>query len=136
MKIPIKRYVMDENLSWEERYRQLEVHHEEETKFLLSIIPDEMPEGDPWLFPTVDTSNLEWHDGPLVDANVIECRPESSDVRYRYLLELRFSPGAIYRKASERGSFFVRLGVNGPRSLQDLLDRVIRPKTSDRPLGY
>ena len=36
MKIPIKKYVMDENLSWEERYKKLEKHHEEETKFLIS----------------------------------------------------------------------------------------------------
>jgi hypothetical protein len=35
MRIPIKRYVMDESLSWEERYRKLEAHHEEETKFLI-----------------------------------------------------------------------------------------------------
>jgi hypothetical protein len=35
MKIPIKKYVMDESLPWEERYRQLEAHHEEETKFLI-----------------------------------------------------------------------------------------------------
>ena len=28
---PIKKYVMDENLSWEERYRKLEEHHIKET---------------------------------------------------------------------------------------------------------
>ena len=38
MKIPIKRYVMDESLSWEERYRKLEAHHEEETKYLISVM--------------------------------------------------------------------------------------------------
>lgn len=38
MKIPIKKYVMNENLSWEERYKQLEKHHEEETKFLIDKI--------------------------------------------------------------------------------------------------
>lgn len=37
-KIPIKGYIMDESLSWEERYRQLEIHHEEETKFLIATI--------------------------------------------------------------------------------------------------
>jgi hypothetical protein len=35
VKIPIKKYVMNEKLSWEERYKQLEKHHEEETKFLI-----------------------------------------------------------------------------------------------------
>ncbi len=39
-KIPIKKYVMNEALSWEERYRQLEKHHEEETKFLIGRIEE------------------------------------------------------------------------------------------------
>jgi len=38
MKIPIKKYVMDESLSWEERYRQLEKHHEEETEWMIGEI--------------------------------------------------------------------------------------------------
>lgn len=37
-KIRIKKYVMDESLSWEERYRQLEKHHEEESKYLIVLI--------------------------------------------------------------------------------------------------
>lgn len=37
-KIPIKRYVMDESLSWEERYKQLDNHHQEETSFLIATI--------------------------------------------------------------------------------------------------
>ncbi len=35
IKIPIKKYVMDETLSWEERYKQLEAHHAEETLWML-----------------------------------------------------------------------------------------------------
>ncbi len=48
MKIPIQKYVMDESLSWEERYRLLEKHHEEETSWMIGEIkrleldPDEM----------------------------------------------------------------------------------------------
>jgi DnaJ-class molecular chaperone len=38
MKIPIKKYVMNENLSWEERYKQLESHHNEETKWMIEEI--------------------------------------------------------------------------------------------------
>lgn len=38
MKIPIKKYVMDESLSWEDRYKQLEKHHLEETEFLIQEI--------------------------------------------------------------------------------------------------
>lgn len=38
MKIPIKKYVMDESLCWEERYKQLEAHHKEETEWLLEKI--------------------------------------------------------------------------------------------------
>jgi hypothetical protein len=38
MKISIKAYVMDESLSWEERYKQLEAHHNEETKWLIRRI--------------------------------------------------------------------------------------------------
>lgn len=34
MKIPIKKYVDDEFLTWEERYKRLMTHHEEETKWL------------------------------------------------------------------------------------------------------
>jgi hypothetical protein len=38
MKIPIKKYVMDESLSWEERYKQLEAHHKEETELMMNEI--------------------------------------------------------------------------------------------------
>jgi len=40
MKIPIKKYVMDESLSWEERYRQLEAHHKEETGWMIKEIKE------------------------------------------------------------------------------------------------
>lgn len=36
--IPIKKYAMDETLSWEESYRQLEAHHLEEVGFLVTRI--------------------------------------------------------------------------------------------------
>jgi hypothetical protein len=36
--IKVKRYVEDTNLSWEERYHQLEEHHIEETNFLIEKI--------------------------------------------------------------------------------------------------
>lgn len=39
-RIPIKKYVMDESLSWEERYRHLERHHEEESNFLIQRIEE------------------------------------------------------------------------------------------------
>ncbi len=38
MKIPIKKYVMNESLSWEERYKELEKHHKEETDFLINEV--------------------------------------------------------------------------------------------------
>lgn len=38
MKIPIKKYEMDFKATWEERYRKLEKHHEEETKFLIDTV--------------------------------------------------------------------------------------------------
>lgn len=38
MKIPIKKYVMDESISWEERYKRLEAHHLEETKWLIEEV--------------------------------------------------------------------------------------------------
>lgn len=34
----MKKYVMDESLSWEDRYKQLEAHHKEETEVLLAEI--------------------------------------------------------------------------------------------------
>lgn len=37
-RIPIKKYVDDPKLSWEERYRRLEAHHKEETEFLIKTI--------------------------------------------------------------------------------------------------
>lgn len=37
-KIPIKAYVMDDSLSWEERYKQLEKHHTKETAILIKEI--------------------------------------------------------------------------------------------------
>lgn len=36
--IKLRRYEMDESLSWEERYKQLEAHHEKETTFLIEKI--------------------------------------------------------------------------------------------------
>ena len=36
--IKVRRYEMDESLSWEERYKQLEAHHEKETTFLIEKI--------------------------------------------------------------------------------------------------
>ena len=36
--IKVKKYVMDENISWEERYKKLDEHHIEETNFLISKI--------------------------------------------------------------------------------------------------
>jgi hypothetical protein len=30
---PIKKYIMDESLSWEERYKQLDAHHYKETSW-------------------------------------------------------------------------------------------------------
>ncbi len=39
-RIPIKKYVDDETLSWEERYRHLESHHKEETEFLIKRIEE------------------------------------------------------------------------------------------------
>jgi hypothetical protein len=38
MKILIKKYVMDESLSWEERYQQLEAHHKEETEWMMDML--------------------------------------------------------------------------------------------------
>lgn len=38
MKIPIKKYVMDPKLTWEERYKQLEAHHLEETGWMINEI--------------------------------------------------------------------------------------------------
>lgn len=36
--IKVKKFVDDPSLSWEERYKRLEKHHEEETKFLIEYI--------------------------------------------------------------------------------------------------
>jgi len=36
--IKVKHYKMDETLSWEERYKQLEQHHIEETTFLIEEV--------------------------------------------------------------------------------------------------
>lgn len=36
--IKVKKYVMDENKSWEERYKELDEHHLKETTFLISEI--------------------------------------------------------------------------------------------------
>ena len=36
--IKVKKYVMDESKSWEERYKELESHHVKEVTFLLKVI--------------------------------------------------------------------------------------------------
>lgn len=36
--IKVKRYVMDESKSWEERYKHLESHHEKEMLFLINKV--------------------------------------------------------------------------------------------------
>jgi hypothetical protein len=38
--IKVKKYMDDETLGWEERYRRLEAHHREETGFLISKVRD------------------------------------------------------------------------------------------------
>ena len=38
MKIPIKKYVDDPTLTWEERYKRLDTHHQEETKWMIDEI--------------------------------------------------------------------------------------------------
>jgi hypothetical protein len=40
MKIPIKKYIMNESLTWEERYKELEAHHKEETKWMIKRIKE------------------------------------------------------------------------------------------------
>ncbi len=36
--IKVKRYIDDDSLSWQERYKSLEKHHLEETNFLINKI--------------------------------------------------------------------------------------------------
>jgi hypothetical protein len=36
--IKVKKYAMDESLSWEDRYRQLDEHHVQETTFLIEEV--------------------------------------------------------------------------------------------------
>ncbi len=36
--IKVKRYIDDDSLSWEERYKRLDSHHIEETTFLINKI--------------------------------------------------------------------------------------------------
>lgn len=36
--IKVPRYVMDDTKSWEERYKQLEQHHIQETSFLIEKV--------------------------------------------------------------------------------------------------
>lgn len=36
--IKVKHYKMDESKSWEERYKELETHHVEETTFLINEV--------------------------------------------------------------------------------------------------
>lgn len=39
---PIKKYVMDANASWEERYEQLQAHHETETQWYAHALEDDV----------------------------------------------------------------------------------------------
>lgn len=38
--IRVKKYNMNESLSWEERYKELENHHNKETSFLIKTIEE------------------------------------------------------------------------------------------------
>jgi len=38
LRIPIKKYVMDETKDWEGRYKDLEAHHKEETEWLIEEV--------------------------------------------------------------------------------------------------
>lgn len=54
-KIPIKKYIDDPSLTWEERYKVLEAHHLEETTFLIKRIEElelELEDSNPfsWLY--------------------------------------------------------------------------------------
>ena len=38
--IKVKKYIDDDNLSWEDRYKKLENHHIDETNFLINKLRD------------------------------------------------------------------------------------------------
>ena len=95
MKIPIEKYVMDESLSWEERYRQLEKHHEEETSWMIGEI--ERLETPPHARPaTMKSAEID----ALIAAGVAS--GGGFPVRKFYGLEFRGLLGDIVRGMSVR----------------------------------
>ena len=51
--IKVKKYVMDEEKSWQERYVELEKHHIEETSFLIEEVRKLAEEIDRLRYPRV-----------------------------------------------------------------------------------
>ncbi len=62
VKIPLKKYVMDESLSWEERYAKLDAHHLEETQWLIAELTRTREALEQARFDAIE---LEWQAGNL-----------------------------------------------------------------------
>ena len=106
--IKVKKYKMDESLSWEERYRQLEQHHIEETTFLIEEVrkvagrenmhPDKMRRLKEvgwragtveeflgatmvfWVCPNHCGGQIKWNED-VSDAECLECGCKKSDTQ-------------------------------------------------------
>lgn len=78
---------------------------------------------DPWIFPQVESVNICWYDGPMVDAAILDVGGERALPHRRYLLELRFDERAFYQKEGDPGAVFARIGLDELEALLELYRR-------------
>lgn len=84
IRIPIKKYVIDESLSWEERYKRLEAHHTEETSWMFAELKKrekiveaavEMAKRRGWTFTyRTDVHGEQWDEVEKLIENIIKER--------------------------------------------------------------
>lgn len=138
VRIPIKKYEIDTSILegirisaavhsdvYAQQYLLLAAHHEEETKWMydrieeLEELREPIKDGDKWLIQPIESINLCWYDGPMLDASVIDM---GSDLlpHCRFSIELRVDERAFYQKESDPGAVFYRLSIDELEAMVEL----------------
>jgi hypothetical protein len=107
-RIPVKKYVMNPELPWKDRYKQLETHHEEETSALITIIGrleaelDDLRASKPviepptpdkpfyTLGPAREDTGLDWVDFFVNGERFQRRSTGGNDISYEQLVDMAF----------------------------------------------
>lgn len=94
--IKVKKYVDDDTLSWEERYKKLNQHHIEETNFLINFVRGLVREDDKKISIKVDTNDADYA--------YIKCDFDNKDIDSIKLMCDALNKFKPYKSKSRHGS--------------------------------